>query len=123
MRQPTLLSLLVMLTATASCATGMKERPSPVPRKTDVIYAATGSGHYIKAVGPDGQSVTLEDGSVWEIDPRSWFFTVHWQPLEGITIRRTAADTDRQGAVEPGFNYEIDNTDQDDGALARYRPP
>jgi len=101
----------------------MKERPSPVPRKTDVVYASAGSGHYIKAVGPDGQSVTLEDGSVWEIDPRSRFFTVHWQPLEGITVRRIASDTARQSTGEPGFNYEIDNIDQDDGALARYSPP
>ena len=101
----------------------MKERPPRVSRQTDVAYASTGGGHYIKAVGPDGQSVTLEDGSVWEIDPRSWFVTVHWQPLEGITVRRTAPDTAKNGDVEPGFNYEIDNTDQDDGALARYRPP
>ena len=92
-----------------------KEHELRVVRKVDLNYSAVGSGHFIKAVGADGQSVTLEDGSVWEIDTRSWFFTAEWQPLERISIRRAAS--------ENGFNYEIDNTDQDNGALARYSPP
>jgi hypothetical protein len=92
-----------------------KEHELRVVRKVDLNYPGVGGGHFIKAVGADGQSVTLEDGSVWEIDTRSWFFTADWQPLERISIRRSTP--------EDGFNYEIDNTDQDDGALARYSPP
>jgi hypothetical protein len=63
----------------------------------------------------DGLIVTLEDNSVWELDPRSQFFTVEWQPFEGISVRRSDS--------EQNFNYEIDNTERDDGALARYSPP
>jgi hypothetical protein len=59
--------------------------------------------------------VTLEDNSVWDLDPRSQFFTIEWQALEGISVRRS--DSERN------FSYEIDNTDSDDGALARYSPP
>ena len=92
-----------------------KEHELRVVRKVDLNYSAVGSGHFIKAVAAEGQSVTLEDGSVWEIDPRSWFFTADWQAFERISIRRTVPDD--------GFTYEIDNTDQDDGALARYSPP
>jgi hypothetical protein len=69
----------------------------------------------IKMISSDGLTLTLEDNSVWDLDPRSQFFTVEWQPLEGISVRRS--DPER------GFNYEIDNTDKDDGALARYSPP
>jgi len=83
-------------------------------RTVELAYSATGAGHFIKAVAADGLRVTLEDNSVWDLDPRSQFFTVDWQPFEGIAVRRT--DPDR------GFNYEIDNTDRDDGALARYSP-
>jgi hypothetical protein len=109
-----LIMLLIAITIAPSCATRMREQQAGPALKTDVGYASLGGGHYIKAVGADGESVTLEDGSVWEIDSRARFFTEHWQPLENITVRRT----DPQN----GFNYEIDNTDQDDGALARYIP-
>jgi hypothetical protein len=63
----------------------------------------------------DGLRVTLEDNSVWDLDPRSQFFTIEWQALEGISVRRSDS--------EQNFNYEIDNTSTDDGALARYSPP
>jgi hypothetical protein len=84
-------------------------------RAVDLRYSATGAGHFIKTMAADGAKVTLEDGSVWDLDPRAQFFTINWQPFEGISVR--TAEPDR------GFNYEIDNTDRDDGALARYSPP
>jgi hypothetical protein len=86
-----------------------------VVRTVDLNYTATGSGHYIKAMSTDGLRVTLEDNSVWDLDPRSQFFTIEWQALEGISVRRSDS--------EQNFNYEIDNTSTDDGALARYSPP
>ena len=92
-----------------------KEHELRLVRQVDLIYAAAGGGHHIKTVGPEGASVTLEDGSVWELDPRTHFFTAHWQAFENITVRR--AEPDR------GFDYEIDNIDQDNGAPARYSPP
>ena len=91
------------------------EREFGLVRSVDLNYTATGGGHYIKAMTPDGLTATLEDNSVWELDPRSQFFTVAWQPFEGISVRRSDS--------EQNFDYEIDNTDRDDGALARYSPP
>lgn len=84
-------------------------------RTVDLNYTATGGGHFIKEVSQDGLRLTLEDNSVWDLDPRSQFFTVEWEPLQGIAVRRS--DSERN------FDYEIDNTDTDDGALARYTPP
>src|SRR6058998_3329738 len=43
-------------------------------------YAALGGGHLIRTVSREGRYVTLEDGSVWEIDPVMWFETVQWEP-------------------------------------------
>jgi hypothetical protein len=75
-------------------------------------YTGIGAGHYVRSVAEKGQFVTLEDGSRWEIDPRDRYRTVDWQADEGITVRRA------QG--EEGYDYELDNTDRDDGAYARY---
>ena len=76
-------------------------------------YAAVGSGHYIKAVAPGGTQVTLEDGSRWDIDSRQHFAVATWHPDDLISIRREEED--------PQFAFEIDNTTEDDGALANYR--
>jgi hypothetical protein len=86
-----------------------------VLRRVDLNYTATGAGHFIKAISSDGLTLTLEDNSVWSLDPRSQFFTVEWQAFEGIAVRRSDPERD--------FDYEIDNIDKDDGALARYSPP
>ena len=89
-----------------------REHELHVLRTVDLKYTATGAGHFIKTMSQDGLRVTLEDNSVWDLDPRSQFFTIEWQPFQGIAVRRS--DSERN------FDYEIDNTDTDDGALARY---
>jgi hypothetical protein len=76
-------------------------------------YAALGGGHYLKAVAPDGRSVTLEDGSRWDMDPLQQFVVAGWQPDDLITVRRSTDD--------PAFAYEVDNTSQDNGTLANHR--
>jgi hypothetical protein len=76
-------------------------------------YSALGGGHYVKAVARDGQSITLEDGSRWDMDPLQHFAVAGWQADDLITIRRSTDD--------PAFAYEIDNTSQDDGSLANHR--
>jgi hypothetical protein len=86
-----------------------------VLRTVDLNYTATGAGHFIKAISEDGLRLTLEDNSVWDLDPRSQFFTTDWQAFQGIAVRRSDSDQN--------FDYEIDNTETDDGALARYTPP
>jgi hypothetical protein len=76
-------------------------------------YDAIGGGHFIKSVAAGGVQVTLEDGSRWDIEPRRHFAVAGWQPDDLIAMRREAGDAD--------FSFEIDNTSQDDGALANYR--
>jgi hypothetical protein len=76
-------------------------------------YSALGGGHYIKSVAPGGTSLTLEDGSRWDVDPRQYFAVAAWQPDDLISIRRSNSD--------PAFAFEVDNTSQDDGSLANYR--
>jgi hypothetical protein len=78
------------------------------------VYNAFGAGHAVRTVTDEGKFVTLEDGSVWEVDPRGWYITVRWQPQAGIAVRRARE--------ENGFAYEIDNLDEDEGVLAKYLP-
>jgi hypothetical protein len=73
-------------------------------------YSGAGPGHFIRATGGGGQTITLEDGSVWEIDPRTQFKTAEWEPLAGITVHLTEED--------PDFNYILNNTDVDDWSFA-----
>ena len=74
-------------------------------------YDALGSGHRLRAVSQDGRYVTLEDGSRWEIHPRDRFRTIDWEPDVSISVRTTRA--------EDGYAYEVVNTNDDDGAMAR----
>ncbi len=45
------------------------------------LYPAAGAGHYLKMVGAGGLTVTLEDGSAWDLDPTAQDRTAHWEPL------------------------------------------
>jgi hypothetical protein len=81
--------------------------------KYSTEYGAIGGGHYIKAVASDGASLTLEDDTRWDIDPRQHFAVATWRPEDLISVRRSTDD--------PSFAFEIDNTSQDDGTLANRR--
>ena len=78
-------------------------------------YPGLGGGHYIKAVRDEGRFVTLEDNSVWEIEPNGRYLTAHWEVEAGISIRSTDGDD--------GYIYEIANVDKDEGAAARWVRP
>jgi hypothetical protein len=83
--------------------------------KDEPVYPAIGAGHYIKSVQEEGRFITLEDKSVWEIEPAGRYLTVQWEVLAGISIRRSGGDD--------GFVYEIANLDRDEGASARWVRP
>jgi hypothetical protein len=78
-------------------------------------YAAAGAGHYLRTVADGGLTMTLEDGSIWDLDPSQQDTTAHWQPLAGIIV------TYEPDQAEDGFNYFLNNTDDDEGALAKLR--
>ena len=77
-------------------------------------YSALGGGHLVRSVAEDGRLVTLEDGSVWEIEPSAQFKTIEWQAQANITVRTAPG--------KPGFDYELINTEDDEGAQAKYVP-
>ena len=95
---------------------GNAERACRLLKKTErrKTYGAPGAGHYIKDIVNEGLTVTLEDGSVWAIDPTQQYTTRHWQVLAGIAVSQ----------LEPGdFDYMLNNTDDDEGAPARLISP
>jgi hypothetical protein len=100
--------LVCVLAAANGCAA--RHRPAP-----DADYSAYGGGHLIRLVSAGGQFVTLEDGSMWEIEPSVWFQTADWQIEAPVTVRRASGG----GA----FVYELVNTQEDEGALARHVKP
>jgi hypothetical protein len=121
---PASVALVASLTLASGCAAAHKPELEPANRTAveparkpalQPAYAALGPGHFIRAVNDDGQYVTLEDGSVWEIEPSRRFETSDWQVQAAVTVRRA------NGVGV--FTYELDNTGDDEGALARYVPP
>ena len=95
---------------------GNAERTCRLVKKTErrKTYGAPGAGHYIKDIVNEGLRVTLEDGSVWAIDPTEQYSTRDWQVFAGIAVSQ----------LEPGdFDYMLNNTDDDEGAPARLISP
>jgi hypothetical protein len=78
-------------------------------------YTGLGGGHLLQSVSEDGRYVTLEDGSVWEIEPGVRFQTAEWQPQAPISVRT--------GRGMGAYSYEIVNTQDDEGAMARFVSP
>ncbi len=92
---------------------GTAERALRLIKRSEKLktYGASGGGHFIKALADQGLTVTLEDGSLWEIDPRGQFKSSQWQELQGVSVRPIPEYN--------GFNYEIGNTDVDEAVLGR----
>jgi hypothetical protein len=75
-------------------------------------YQALGSGHFIRSVAMGGQFITLEDGSLWEVEPNARFEAADWKAEAPVTVR---AARDRGQ-----YPYELTNTQEDEGVRARY---
>lgn len=76
------------------------------------VYYDTGSGHWISEVSSSGRYVTLEDGSVWEIEPVGRIDTNLWLIVDDITV------TDNGSTV--GYPYQLINTSEGEVVDARY---
>ena len=92
----------------------VRKTPKARAAAPSAVYAAVGGGHLLRAVTSGGEFLTLEDGSMWQTDPRVRFQTAQWEPGSGISVRKADG--------ENGFAYELQNTDADEGAAARYLP-
>lgn len=76
---------------------------SMVPLAADARASRPGceSGHWVQSVSLDGSIVTLEDGSVWRINPIDAIDTILWLPTTDIVACGDALiNTDDKEKVE-----------------------
>ncbi len=107
--------VLLALLGCDACQAPARVRMPDTPATASPSYDALGSGHRLRAVSESGRYLTLEDGSRWEIHPRDRFRTIDWETDASISVRTTRS--------EDGYAYEIVNTTEDDGALAKLVAP
>jgi hypothetical protein len=87
-----------------------KLKPAP-----PLSYEATGGGHLLRSVTDEGRYVTLEDGSRWEVIQEERFTSVDWQPQAAMTVSIVRG--------KDGFGYQLVNTNDDEGVLAKLLSP
>jgi hypothetical protein len=85
---------------------GQRLSPSLVRGVIGHLYSSPGDGHWIKSKSDDGTIITLEDGSVWQVDPLDRIDTSLWLPITDITV------------VESDDGYLLINTDDGEKAHA-----
>jgi len=84
------------------------------PESTDSgHYGGVGGGHWIKDVAGNGAYITLEDGSLWEVNEIDRVDTSIWLAITNITVLTSKEPIGQ-------FRYELLNTDDGEKALARY---
>jgi hypothetical protein len=76
-------------------------------------YGGVGSGHWIMSNDKDGAIITLEDGSIWQINTVDQVDTSLWLPVTDITVVRARSPIG-------DYQYELINTEDHEEALARY---
>jgi hypothetical protein len=114
--------LVALWLATSGVSSCRRPHPTGVGTHADAgattdrtaAYSALGAGHLLRDVSGDGRFVTLEDGSRWEVIPRDQFTSAEWQPTAAMAVRTTRG--------EDGFQYELVNTNDDEGVLAKFLP-
>jgi hypothetical protein len=87
------------------------EASTPVARTGEYLFV--GSGHWIDSVSIGGRVVTLEDGSLWEINPVDQIDTSLWLPVTDISVIKARSPIGQ-------YMYELINKDDGETALAKY---
>jgi len=77
------------------------------------VYAGVGGGHWIQKNIDSGTFITLEDGSLWKIDPLDKIDAMLWLPISNITVTESTTGS-------PGYDYLLINTDDGEKAHAKY---
>ena len=70
-------------------------------------YLFTGDGHWLKERAGSGNSIRLEDDSLWEVNPADRITCSLWLCTEGIVVAESQ---------NPDYPYLLTNTD-DPGKL------
>ncbi len=83
-----------------------------VPHRSPAAYHGSSDGHWIK-VNSGGKTITLEDGSLWQINSVDQIDTTLWLPITEISVIR-----DDQGGGE--YKYLLINKEDGEKAQAKY---
>ena len=76
-------------------------------------YTGIRGKHWIQENFDSGSFITLEDGSLWKIDPVDNVYAMLWLSTSEITVKNSSS-----GAT--GYNYLLINTDDDEKVHAKY---
>jgi hypothetical protein len=79
----------------------------------DISYTGIGGGHWISKKSVNGNMITLEDKSLWEVHSIDRIYTMLWLPISNITVLESNSPFGK-------FRYELYNTDDGEKALAKY---
>lgn len=82
-------------------------------RSGNTVYAGVGAMHWIKDITEETVYVTLEDGSLWQIDPLDDIAVSLWLPTTEIVVIES-----KEGSA--GYNYLLINTEDGEKAHAKY---
>ncbi len=98
----------------AACTTGSPSHLNQTTATPPSAYTAFGGGHVLRSISAEGQYLTLEDGSRWEVGAADRFQTVEWQTDAIMTVSASHG--------ENGFDYHLLNTTADESVAARFIP-
>jgi phage terminase large subunit-like protein len=93
-----------------TCSAAASPAPATRPRVSD-SYAPSG-GHWIRD-NADGKIITLEDGSLWQIESIDQVDTTLWLPITDIVVLR-----DSRASGE--YKYLLLDKDDGEKAHAKY---
>jgi hypothetical protein len=94
--------------STAVAASPQQTRPPEA-----LTYIGIGKGHWIQTTASNGAILTLEDGSIWDINSTDRIDTALWLPITDITVLRAPSPRGE-------YKYLLLNTEDGEKALARY---
>ncbi len=83
--------------------------PKAAPRAAGP-YAGLNVEHWIKAVVERGQTIQLDDGSLWQINPFNKIDAILWMGVERVTVIESN---------NPLYPYKLVNTDSKSAAEAK----
>ena len=81
--------------------------------KDDNNYLGIGGGHWISKKSINGNIITLEDRSIWEVHSIDRIYTMLWLPISNITVLESKSPVG-------DYKYELYNIDDGEKVLAKY---
>ncbi len=61
-------------------------RSVDAPASRERNYLGCESGHWIESISENGKIITLEDGSIWDVDPVDAVDSSRWLPSAGVVV-------------------------------------